>query len=50
MAKLNREAKVRDKKLRKQARKEERKAEAATGVSPEERWPTADTAPAEQER
>jgi lambda repressor-like predicted transcriptional regulator len=45
MANLNREAKVRDKKLRKQARKEQRKAEAAAGISPEERWPTV-----EQER
>ena len=45
MAKLNREAKMRDKKLRKQARKDARKAEAAAGISPEERWPTV-----EQER
>jgi hypothetical protein len=33
---------MREKKLRKQARKDARKAEAATGVSPEERWPSAD--------
>jgi hypothetical protein len=36
MAKLNREAKVRDKKLRKQARKDQRKADAAAGITPEE--------------
>jgi hypothetical protein len=35
MAKLNREAKVRDKKLRKQARKDQRKADAAMGIKPE---------------
>jgi hypothetical protein len=35
MAKLNREAKVRDKKLRKQARKDQRKADAAAGIKPE---------------
>ena len=45
MAKLNREAKMREKKLRKQARKDARKAEAAEGIPPEERWPTV-----EQER
>jgi hypothetical protein len=50
MAKLNREAKMRDKKLRKQARKDQRKAEAAEGMSPEQRWATADTAPADPER
>ena len=36
MAKLNREAKMRDKKLRKQARKDQRKADAAAGITPEE--------------
>ena len=50
MAKLNREAKMRDKKLRKQARKDARKAEAAEGATPEERWATVETAPADRER
>jgi hypothetical protein len=49
MAKLNREAKMRDKKLRKQARKDARKAEAAEGATPEERWATVETAPADTE-
>ena len=49
MAKLNREAKMRDKKLRKQARKDQRKAEAAEGATPEERWATVETAPADPE-
>ena len=36
MAKLNREAAVRERRLRKQARKDARKAEAAAGPKPEE--------------
>jgi uncharacterized membrane protein len=35
MAKLNREAKMRDKKIAKQARKDRRKADAAMGIKPE---------------
>jgi hypothetical protein len=35
MAKLNREAKMRDKKIAKQARKDQRKADAAMGIKPE---------------
>jgi hypothetical protein len=47
MAKLNREAAVRDRRLRKQARKDQRKADAAAGVvRPEEEAP----APEDQER
>ena len=51
MAKLNREAKMRDKKLRKQARKDQRKADAAQGITTyDEQQPTLETAPADQER
>jgi hypothetical protein len=50
MAKLNREAKMRDKKLRKQARKDQRKADAAAGITTYDEQPTLETAPADQER
>jgi len=50
MAKLNREAKMRDKKLRKQARKDQRKADAAAGITTYDEQPTRETAPADQER
>ena len=50
MAKLNREAKMRDKKLRKQARKDQRKADAAAGITTYDEQPALETTPAEQER
>ena len=48
MAKMNRENAVREKRIRKAARKDARKAEAAAGHKAEE--PTLETAPVDQER
>jgi hypothetical protein len=41
---------MRDKKLRKQARKDQRKADAAAGITTYDEQPSLETAPAEQER